>query len=145
MLVLGSIGRHRLCWVGNPLTHRPQLLKIFKELVRKDNSRAYLNQTGRLRLATCFFMSSTDGSLLTGGGQHKKGKSRPADCLSDLGKPPPSRIAVATKAERSAELVRTLPKCSSVDEVTAASDSSLPKDRGLYARNSPPPSRRRRK
>lgn len=33
-----QIGRYRLRWVGNPLTHRPQFLQIFKELVRKDNA-----------------------------------------------------------------------------------------------------------
>ncbi len=48
----------------------------------------------------------------------KIAKSAQADCLSDLGNASLLRIAVATEAERNAELVRALPKCSSVDEVS---------------------------
>ena len=40
-------------WVGNEMPQVPQLLQVFKKLVRKDNVRAYLNQKGRLPTATC--------------------------------------------------------------------------------------------
>ena len=49
--------------------------------------------------------------------QHKN-KSREAVLTFDLGKPLFQRNAVATEAERNAELVRALPKCSSIDEVS---------------------------
>lgn len=59
------------------------------------------------------------------GGRHKKSKARSADCLSDFGKASHQRIAVATEAERNAEFIQAFPKCSSVDEVSAASQSFL--------------------
>ena len=69
--------------------------------------------------ATCFFHIVYCCKLACIKGYNMK-KASPAQavCLSDLGKATFLRIAVATEAERNAELVRALPKCSSVDEVS---------------------------